>query len=44
MSTANNDKTLRPNPYQTYRDPSSGKWIVVTANEGSNCNQTQQAA
>jgi hypothetical protein len=23
------DRTLRPNPFQTYRDPETGRWVTV---------------
>lgn len=26
-------KTLRKNPFETYRDPITGKWIVIRPNE-----------
>lgn len=30
MSQANYDG-LRPNPFETYRDPLTGKWVVIKA-------------
>jgi hypothetical protein len=29
MATQSPNKELRPNPFMTYRDPETGKWIVV---------------
>ncbi|MFB2881498.1 hypothetical protein ACE1CC_31985 [Aerosakkonemataceae cyanobacterium BLCC-F46] len=26
------DKCLKPNPFTTYRDPKTGKWVVVIHN------------
>lgn len=34
---------LRQNPYQTYRDPLTGKWMVIKS-DGENSNPTSQAA
>ncbi|WP_255528407.1 MULTISPECIES: hypothetical protein [Planktothrix] len=29
MATQSSNKELRPNPFMAYRDPETGKWIVV---------------
>jgi hypothetical protein len=29
MATQSSSKELRPNPFIAYRDPETGKWIVV---------------
>lgn len=29
MSQTNSKGKLRPNPFTTYRDPKTGKWVVV---------------
>ncbi|MGL5131507.1 MAG: hypothetical protein ACRC78_03205 [Planktothrix sp.] len=29
MATQSSGKELRPNPFIAYRDPETGKWIVV---------------
>lgn len=41
MSNSGN-KEVRQNPYHTYRDPETGKWIVVYPNQDSDrSNQTK---
>ncbi len=30
---ASNNKKLRENPYTTYRDPVTGRWLVIRLNQ-----------
>ena len=41
MVTANY-KYLKPNPFITYRDPKTGKWIVVLSNPQQNKTQSAE--
>lgn len=29
MVKLDDDKSLKPNPFTTYRDPKTGKWVVI---------------
>ena len=31
----NSEKSLKPNPFNTYRDPETGRWIVIKDQESS---------
>jgi hypothetical protein len=38
------DRTLRPNPYYTYRDPLTGRWITILPPSATSVYQAQKTS
>ncbi|WP_293118289.1 hypothetical protein [Okeania sp. SIO1I7] len=35
METRSSNKSLKSNPFQVYRDPTTGRWVVVKSDQKS---------
>lgn len=38
-TNTNEDKTLRKNPFTSYRDPVTGQWIIIKQEQQENSSQ-----
>lgn len=41
ISSQNNRPPLRQNPFTTYRDPETGRWVVVSAESNAAANTAE---